>query len=442
MNEWTYHPVHFLEADWVLNVSERLLEICGKLKSRCPERLLGAFVSLIYYPVCGTANLMRAWIYAAKNRLYASQNRLTANLMADKLREAISLDYSLTDEYHSIDGGRYYGFGLSEHFNFTTWDDANNQYPIARYVHPANSKRMIISKVDDERYVTGLSSSDRKMVWSDGMRQDVDKIEFDITCAGVSPMGFSIETDCDWLSFSETKGEIELTKRIILYILKERFTGIKTGSFRVRGVGFNACANIEVNAQNRTDIPVNTFIESDGYICMKAVHYQGKYDSENGSFRSLIPCTREGSAVKAYPVTKDFTKVKDKPYLSYSFLAQNEGEYRVRFWLEATTPVVFEREQYISFSINGGEIISLNTVREPERQFFTSPQANAEATDHVKIADYSLPCKKGLNELIFYAASPAILLEKIALYPAGTALKESYMGPAESYIKLQKADGE
>ena len=72
--------------------------------------------------------------------------------------------------------------------------------------------------------------------------------------------------------------------------------------------------------------------------------------------------------------------------------------------------MVFEREQYISFSINGGEIISLNTVREPERQFFTSPQANAEATDHVKIADYSLPCKKDLNELIFYAASPAILL--------------------------------
>ena len=35
----------------------------------------------------------------------------------------------------------------------------------------------------------------------------------------------------------------------------------------------------------------------------------------------------------------------------------------------------------------------------------------------------------------FYAASPAIVLEKIAVYPKGTKIKESYMGPNESYIQ-------
>ena len=436
INEWTYHPVNFGEADEVLSVSERLLEICDELKAKCPKNILGAYIALIHYPVCGTANLMKMWVYAAKNRLYASQNRLTANTLADKIRETIAADYALTAEYHTVDGGYYYGFGLSEHIGFTTWDDANNQYPIMRYVHPANGKRMIISKVDDERYVTGLATFDRRLVWTDALRQDICDIEFDITCAGASPMGFRIETDCDWLSFSETEGEIELVKRVTLHIDKSKFTGKQTGSFCIFGVGFHARAQIFVEAENRTDIPENVFIEDDGYICMKAVNYQERHDTENGGFRKLIPCTREGSAIKAFPVTTDFMKVADKPYVAYRFEADADGEYNIRFWLEASTPVVYEREQFICFSLNGGEMLIVNTVKEVDKQFFQSAQWAQEATDHVKITDSVITCRNGVNELRFYAASPAIVLEKIAVYPKGSRLKDSYMGLQESFIRV------
>ncbi|MCM1375149.1 MAG: glycosyl hydrolase 115 family protein [Muribaculum sp.] len=434
INEWTYHPVHFGEADAVLETSERLLAICGELKNKCPKDILGAFIALIFYPVCGTANLMEMWVYAAKNRLYARQNRLTANLMADKIRETIEADYALTDEYHQTDNGYYYGFGLSEHIGFVTWDDANNQYPIMRYVHPANGRRMIIAKTDDERYVTGLPTFDRRMVWTDALRQDVCGIEFTITCAGVSPMAFKIETDCDWMTFSETEGEVELERRVTLRIHKDRFTGVRTGSFRICGVGFQASAEISVEAANRTDLPENVFVENDGYICMKAVNYQEKRDTESGGFRRLVPCTREGSAIKAYPVTTDFMTVPEKPYVLYRFLANRDGEYNIRFWLEASTPVVYEREQYICFSISGGEMQVVNTVEEVEKQFFLSAQWSREATDHIKIVDSHITCKKGVNELRFYAASPAIVLEKIAVYHKDTDLKDSYMGPGESYI--------
>lgn len=114
-------------------------------------------------------------------------------------------------------------------------------------------------------------------------------------------------------------------------------------------------------------------------------------------------------------------------------MANSDGEYNIRFWLEASTPVVYEREQYICFSLNGGEMNVVNTVREVDRQFFLSPQWTEEATDHVKITDSAITCRKGVNELRFYAASPAIVLEKIAIYPKGTELKRSYMGPAESF---------
>lgn len=75
---------------------------------------------------------------------------------------------------------------------------------------------------------------------------------------------------------------------------------------------------------------------------------------------------------------------------------------------------------------------------EPERQFFASEQANREATDHIKITDGKVVCRKGVNELRLYAASPAMVYEKIVLWKSGTNLKESYMGPRESYIKVSE----
>ena len=170
------------------------------------------------------------------------------------------------------------------------------------------------------------------------------------------------------------------------------------------------------------------------FICMKAANFQEKHDTKEGGFRRLEPCTREGSAIKAFPVTTDFMRLDEKPYVVYRFEAAQDREYNIRFYSEASTPVVYEREQYICFALNG-EVQTLNTVIEPEKQFFLSAQWSREATDHVKITDGIVACRKGLNELRFYAASPAIVLEKIALYPKGTKLKESYMGPRESFIK-------
>ena len=109
-------------------------------------------------------------------------------------------------------------------------------------------------------------------------------------------MKFEISTECDWLSFSKTSDEIALCKRITLYINRKKFKGRQSGSFTVRGADFPARATILVEAENREDIPENVFIESDGYICMKAVNYQEKCDTPDGGFRRLEPCTREGSA--------------------------------------------------------------------------------------------------------------------------------------------------
>lgn len=107
MNEKVYHPLHFGEAEEVLKVSEKMLAVCEEGRRKCPQEWQGAFESLIYYPACGTANLMKMWILAGRNALYASQNRIGANDLADEVAKCLEKDEAIVQEYHEVDDGAF-----------------------------------------------------------------------------------------------------------------------------------------------------------------------------------------------------------------------------------------------------------------------------------------------------------------------------------------------
>ena len=60
-----------------------------------------------------------------------------------------------------------------------------------------------------------------------------------------------------------------------------------------------------------------------------------------------------------------------------------------------------------------------------------------EALESVKRTSTTVKCKKGENEVKFYGASPGIVLERILFVRSGTKLPTSYLGPRESYIRLE-----
>ena len=433
MNDKVYHPVHFGEAEEVLQTSIDILQICDDLKAKCPEAQLPAYISLVYYPACGTANLMKLWILASRNALYAKQNRKEANVLADQLSLCFQKDADLTKEYHSVDQGYFYGFGLSEHIGFTNWNEDDNKYPLRIYAQPANHPRMIVSRIDDEAYISGNPWVDKQQIWRDGLRPDVNEIIFDLACGSSQAVTYRIETDCPWISFSSMAGVVELNERITLHIHRNQFTGRVSGSFTISNVGYGKTV-IQVEAQSwEASLPKGVFVERDGYICMEASHFQEKHTVDQGEFEVLCPYGRTGSAIKVFPVTVDFLKEKERPFVEYHFFTESSGRYLLRFYMAATTPVVYERKQYIGFSMNCEEITIINTVKEEDKQFFLSSQWTQEAYDNIKILETMVECKQGLNQLRFYGMSPAIVLERLLLVAEGTLLPESYLGPKESY---------
>ncbi|ADL32929.1 alpha-glucuronidase Gh115A [Butyrivibrio proteoclasticus B316] len=437
MNAHVYHPLHFGEAQEVLDVSDEILKEAAALRKRIEDKDLSAFISLLYYPACGTANLMKMWILAGRNELFASQNRIEANELAKEVEECFREDERLIDEYESVDDGYYKGFGRSEHIGFVNWNDEDNKYPVRFLVHGANSPRMLLSRKDDEHYMTGLFWCDRPQTWKDLLRPDVNSIEFDLINGSEIPYRFMIRTDCKWMSFSKTEGEVKVRERITLTVDKALLTDETTGEFTVEAEDYSK-ARVTVMAApygKYGNCKKGVFVECDGYICMEAEHFADSFEVDGARFKVLKPYGRSGSAIKVYPVTSDFANAKKRPYTEYHFMIQEEGEYYICFMLAPTTPVTFKPEQYLGYSLNDGEICILNTVADPGRPFFLSPQWEKEAIENVKKVEDKVFCRKGVNILKFYGMSPGIVLERVVLVKRGVRLPESYLGPKESYMQ-------
>ena len=435
MNADVYHPLHFGEADMVLKTSGEILKEAATLKKRIEPEDMSAFISLLYYPACGTANLMKMWILAGRNKLYAQQNRIEANSVADELDDCVRCDAELIDEYEAVDGGYYKGFGKSEHIGFVNWNEEDDRYPVRHLVYGANFPRMLVSRADDEHYMTGLEWCDSPQTWCNMLRPDVDKVEFDLISGSEKPFRYRINTDCSWLEFSRTEGEVATRERITLSVNKALLDDRVKGTFEVENIGFGT-AHVTVEAAPSKG-PEGQFLESDGYICMEARHFFARKDTGNGGFKVLAPYGRSGSAVKAFPASMDFSEEKSRPSLEYRFCALENGEYELTFELAPTTPVSFDKGQFIGYSLNGGKVRVINTIKQPEIPFFLSAQWRTEARENVKKVTDTVRCNEGENILTFYGMSPGIVLERIILVKKDVELPKSYLGPRESYINLE-----
>ncbi|MBR5116074.1 MAG: glycosyl hydrolase 115 family protein, partial [Lachnospiraceae bacterium] len=204
--ERTYHPVHFGEAQALLDDCDRVLSVCDALLERAPEEIRTAFYELIYYPAVGTANLQKTWIASGRNQFLVDQNRNTANAWNDVIEEGLKRDEDLIEGFHALADGKFYGHSLSEHFGFRFWNDSNNQLPLRVYVSPARKKRMLVSKQDEAWYYDGREYTVRERTLDAFLKPDCGEITLEISCASVLPAHFTVTSVVPWLTADPAEG--------------------------------------------------------------------------------------------------------------------------------------------------------------------------------------------------------------------------------------------
>lgn len=434
MNDKVYHPVHYGEAQLLLDESEWVIKRCKELKAQCPDRVYPGFYELIFYPAVGTANLMRTWVLASRNELYARQNRMEANLLADEISRCLAYDKEITEELHTLGNNRFYGFGMSEHFGFTRWCADDNKYPLRIYAEPANHPRMIVAKSDETLYSVGKHWVGNRLSFDDFLRPDKNSIVLEIATGSREPVEYRITTACPWLSFSQTEGIAAVKDVVTVSVDRSKLNGIEEGVFVVEGPEMSkVMITVKADRPDTSSYEPMTFLEYDGYIAMQADHYAVTGSAGEAAFVRLAPYGRYGSGMKVYPSTADFLHAEERPWLEYRFVANQDGIYEVEFHMAPSTPIDERQHMYMGAQINGGTISIDNTMWDVRKPYFLGPQWNHEAHVNVKVFKKKMECKQGMNVLRFYHVSPNILLERIVLYPETSTLPQSYMGPPESY---------
>lgn len=440
MNTEVYHPVNYMETDQTLKQINALLDIAEELYKSVPADKVSDYVSLVYYPAVGNLNLKKMWLLTGKNHYDAKLGKMEANRLAEQIKECMKKDRDLVEQYHTMDNGRWYGMGLSEHIGFTRWNEDECQNPIVMNVLPANKPRLVVTVDGTEQHTEGSPWHNNKVYINDFLRPDMEEASFTISSISDKNAEFSITSNSQWLTCSKTSGSldgIEKTMEVILVkIDRSAMNGETEGSIAVQ-LPSGTCTVIVPAAQTDvSELPVGAFVETGGLISIEAEHYFLNKEATNpqghvNRFQVLHGYGKTCSAVKAFPTTEYFTPGKDAPYLEYHFAVKQAGVYELELYMQPSNPVTKEDTLFCGIQANEDDINIVNVL--PEGYRVNDQNWGAGVLNNIRKHCSRINCNEGLNTLRIYAASPGFVLEKLVITSEGEKPAPSYLGPTETY---------
>ena len=444
----TYHPVHYGEAQWLLDQSKRIINLAQGLEQSLLERLeresgrslkeiknkdltYASFYELLYYPAVASMNQIQMQLSGGRNLLYARQGRIEANEYAAAVLKCIEREKELQQIYHSIADSKWDGMMMSEHVGFVHWNDEECTYPLQCYVTPANKPRMIVAPACGEEYTMGGDWTRKTIYLEDFLNPKCTEISLDIANGGRVPFTYTAECDADWVVLSQTKGEVLVTDKLLLTIDRKNLSGIsgiqtahlciKTDFAKVN-VEISGCDYKEEVLQDKHYVPLTEKIG----LAIEADEYADSTSTDKGSFQVITSYGKYHAGVKAYPVTQDYTQ--GAPSLTYTMTLPQDGEYEIILQTAPLSPISIDNHLRIGVQWNQEQTEYPETIGKEYRGGTPSCKEWAQGVlDQIHNLTMVKTGKKGSNTLTIYACEPFVL-ERILVKKAGTPWKKGYLG--------------
>ncbi|MDC3415302.1 glycosyl hydrolase 115 family protein [Aquibacillus salsiterrae] len=442
MNVNVYHPVNYKETDQTLQRIDYLLNSAEELYKKVNKADFSTYFSLVYYPAVGTLNVQKMWLLTGKNNYDARLGKMEANKLAEQIKACLRRDQELVEQYHTIDNGKWYGMGLSEHIGFVNWNEEGNKNPVVMNVWPANKPRLVVSVDGTKQHTEGPAWHNNTIYLNDFMRPDIKEASFTIASLSDKKAEYNITSNNTWLTCSKTSGSldgVEKTKEVIhVNIDRGAMNGETEGSIVVE-MSVGTCTLIVKVTQAEAEwsaYPNKTFIDTNGYISIEAEHYAFNKEAKNKDgntnwFEVLEQYGKTLSGVKAFPTTDYFTPGEDAPYLEYHVVVPDAFDYEVELYMQPSNPVRNDGTLFCGVQVNEDKISKINVL--PDGYRVDDENWANGVLDNIHKHRTRIQCKAGLNTLRIYPISPGFVLEKLVIYKEGKQPATSYLGPPETY---------
>ncbi|MEX0720477.1 MAG: glycosyl hydrolase 115 family protein [Balneolaceae bacterium] len=425
----TYSLFNFNEAGRVVEDYNQLVKKAEGINNQIPEEYKDAYYQLVLFPVTASANLNELYVTTAKNRWYAEQGRAKTNEMADKVESLFKKDAELTGYYNTrMSDGKWNHMMDQTHIGYTYWQQPEeNAMPEVKTIELPETAEMGVAIEGSESWWPD-SQEEAVLPQFDSFNKQTRFIE--IFNRGQESFDFTIETDANWLTFSETEGDIDQQKRIKVNVNWEQLPeGNHRGSIIIEGTnGSSVEVLVEVfNPASSQKENIKGFVEANGYVSMEAEHFTKSVKSDSAEWLKIPQLGKTLSAMTPMPVTAENITpgFEDSPRLEYAMHLINSGEVRVKVYLSPTLDYYMNHEglKYgVSFNDEEPQIINIH-----ENYNWDDLVAN---NINIKESTHTIE-NPGQHVLKIWMVDPGVVIQKIVVETEDS--KESYLGPPESF---------
>ena len=103
----TFSLINYEEADNILSEWKMMQNAAQSILDSLPVATQPAFFEMVYHPVTAGYTFNQIMIGTARNNLYASQGRTSANAVAQHVRDLFAYDHQLSAEYNELLNGKW-----------------------------------------------------------------------------------------------------------------------------------------------------------------------------------------------------------------------------------------------------------------------------------------------------------------------------------------------
>ncbi|KAK4903098.1 hypothetical protein LTR27_000026 [Elasticomyces elasticus] len=462
----TYSLINYNEADRVLAQWQTMQAAAQSIYDSLPTETQAAFFEMVYHPVSAAYTYYDIMISVARNNLYASQGRNSANAVAQHARDQFARDHELTVQYNSLLGGKWAHMMDQTHIGYQYWQQPmRNVLPAMQTVQ--NLERDLIGDMGvsiqgtnatvpgDDMY-HALSSNALTFSYFDPY--GVSSQWIDIFSVGTKPFAWNITSNATFVSFSQSSGMLSTNGStdvriyatvdwnncppgngmVMINITASESQTTMYDEQTLYGTQYNMPQLML--PYNHTVVPSNFsngFAESDGHLVIELEHWSSvsSPSSDNVSYEVIPGLSRTLSGVTLFPVTAPSQSAEDGPALTYdlyTFSPSTAGGV-VNITIVTTTSLNTVPERPLEYAIQFDDQPAKTVQYVIDQPAGANPAgwlaavANAAWTSTSNFT-YSGP---GAHTLTIRALEPGMVLNTAWVNLGG--VRPSYLGPPESH---------
>ncbi|KAG9094994.1 hypothetical protein FS749_011331 [Ceratobasidium sp. UAMH 11750] len=124
LNGATYSLVNYHEAENIVATWNDMVSRSQAIYKSLPSGTQPAYFQLVHHPIQASSIVQNLYYTVGRNNLYASQARLSTNVLADQAAQLFDSDYELEAQYHSLLNGKWDHFMDQTHLGYYYWQQA------------------------------------------------------------------------------------------------------------------------------------------------------------------------------------------------------------------------------------------------------------------------------------------------------------------------------